>query len=310
MALALVMAAFTFFLNGYIQPYTRYAYRAIMFNITSGVIEQGIGEGIFMNLPNGYTLRVEHSSAAGRELSGVFAHKQDSDGKIITLTAKKGELVTGEQDGIVTMRLFAGNRSAWDPKTGENATLRFEVFDWPLDLADLVQFRGRGGDERELTVGELFDTMRANAAAGRTGLATSADQTVSPALRLAPSAIAAEFHGRLVFTLSMLLLPILAAPLGIMTRRATRSFGLIFGLLVLVSYHKVLEFTEAFAATKGKPAALLLWGTFVAFSVITLLLFRATDKTAGATPVQRFEAWWFGVIDALVKVFRPRKAVA
>jgi lipopolysaccharide export system permease protein len=310
MWLALAMAAFNFVLSGYLQPFTRYAYRAILFNITSGVIEQGIGEGVFMNLPNGYTLRVERSSGAGRELSGVFAHKQEADGKIITLTAKKGELVTGASDGIVTMRLFSGNRSEWDPATGAQATLKFEVFDWPLDLADLVRFRGRGGDERELTIGELYDAMMANRAAGRTGPEALADETLPPAERLAPSAIESEFHGRIVFTLSMLLLPVLAAPLGIMTRRTSRAFGLVFGLLVLVSYHKILEFAEAYAAATGFPAAPLLWGVFAGFSVLTLALFRATDITAGATPVQRLEAVWFDIIERLLAVFRPRKAVA
>jgi len=310
MWLALAMGAFNFVLAGYIQPFTRYAYRAILFNITSGVIEQGIGEGIFMNLPNGYTLRVERSSGAGRELSGVFAHKQNDDGTIVTLTAKKGELVTGADDGIVTMRLFSGNRSEWTPATGESATLKFEVFDWPLDLAALVQFRGRGGDERELTIGELWDTMSANRAAGRSGLDAATDEKLPPAQTLPPSAIEAEFHGRIVFTLSMLLLPVLAAPLGIMTRRVTRSFGLIFGLLVLVSYHKVLEFTEAYAATTGILAAPILWGVFAGFTALTFILFRATDVTAGATPIQRLESRWFDMIDGLIALVRPKKVTA
>ncbi|MBL8643632.1 MAG: LptF/LptG family permease [Rhodospirillaceae bacterium] len=310
MWLAVVMAAFNFVLAGYIQPFTRYAYRAILFNITSGVIEQGIGEGIFMNLPNGYTLRVERTSGAGRELSGVFAHKQQDDGKIITLTAKKGELVTGANDGIVTMRLISGHRSEWNPKTGESATLKFEVFDWPLDLADLVQFRGRGGDERELSITELYKTMQANKAAGRTGATVSTDESLPPAQRIAPTAVAAEFHGRIVFTLSMVLLPFLGAPLGIITRRTPRSFGLVFGLIVLVSYHKILEFTEAYASTSGIAAAPILWGTFAAFTVLTALLFRSTDNLAGATPVQRLETWWYDMMDAIIRVIRPRKAVA
>ncbi len=306
--LAVIMAALNFLLSGYLQPFTRYAYRAILFNITSGVIEQGIGEGIFMNLPNGYTMRVERSSGAGRELSGVFAHKQYPDGKITTLTAKKGELVTGAADGIVVMRLFSGNRSEWDPKTAENATLKFEVFDWPLDLAELVQFRGRGGDERELSITELYGAMAANRAAGRSGLNAGPDEKLPSAQKITPSAVESEFHGRMVFTFSMLLLPILAAPMGIMSRRVPRSFGLIFGLLVLVSYQKILEFGEAYAATKGLAAAPILWGIFAAFTLLTLLLFRVTETTAGAPPIQRLEARWAGLVDSLIAIVRPRKA--
>lgn len=311
LALAAVLAAFNFLLSGYIQPYSRYAYRAILFNITSGVIEQGIGEGVFMNLPNGYTLRVEQSRGAGRELVGVFAHKEESDGKIITLTAKRGELVTGEMDGIVTMRLFDGARSEWSPATGENATLRFEgEFDWPLDLADLVKFRGRGGDERELTTNELFSAMAANRAAGRSGPAAPEVSENAPAAeKLPPSAIDAEFHGRVVFTLSMVLLPLLAAPLGIITRRATRSFGLVVGLLIMVSYHKILEFAEAYSSTTGFPAAPILWGAFVVFSGGTTYLFVRTDATAGATPIQRLEEFWVSGASVIGALFRrPAKS--
>ena len=311
MGFALVMAAFNFVLSGYLQPYSRYAYRAILFNITSGVIEQGIGEGIFMNLPNGYTLRVEQSRSAGRELVGVFAHKQSDDGKIVTLTAQRGELVTGEMDGIVTMRLFDGARAEWNPETRDADTLKFEVFDWPLDLADIVRFRGRGGDERELTVDELYKAARANVAAGFSGATpATTDEKAPPEQRIAPSAIESEFHGRVVFTLSMLLLPLLAAPLGIITRRQTRSFGLVFGLLIMISYHKVLEFGEAYAASTGVASAPILWGSFAVFTAGVSLLFVRTDAAAGATPIQKLEDLWVSGASLATALFRPAKAAA
>ncbi|MBM3512446.1 MAG: LPS export ABC transporter permease LptF [Alphaproteobacteria bacterium] len=311
MAFAVFMAAFNFVLSGYLQPYSRYAYRAILFNITSGVIEQGIGEGIFMNLPNGYTLRVEQSSGAGRELVGVFAHKQSDAGEITTLTAKRGELVTGEMDGIVTMRLYDGTRSEWDPATQRQSGLKFEVFDWPLDLADIVRFRGRGGDERELTIGELLTIDLANRAAGRSGAtASTTDEKAPVEQRLPPSAIESELHGRIVFTLSMILLPLLGAPLGIITRRATRSFGLIFGILIMVSYHKVLEFGEAYAASTGMTAAPILWGAFAVFTAGTILLFYRTDIATGATPIQKLEEAWVSGASLFAALFKPARAKA
>ncbi len=311
MAFALVMAAFNFVLSGYLQPYSRYAYRAILFNITSGVIEQGIGEGIFMNLPNGYTLRVEQSRGAGRELVGVFAHKQSDNGEVVTLTAKRGELVTGEMDGIVTMRLFDGNRTEWKPATNETSGLKFEVFDWPLDLAAIVKFRGRGGDERELTIDELYATTMLNRAAGHFGLEpTTTAESAPPQQRLPPSAVESELHGRIVFTLSMLLLPLLAAPLGIITRRATRSFGLVLGLLIMVSYHKVLEFGEAYASSTGVSSVPILWGAFAVFTVGVWYLFYRTDAAAGATPIQKLEEFWVSGAGLFAALFRPAKAAA
>src|SRR5690606_16597911 len=210
--LAGLMMAFNLVLAGYLTPYTRYAFRAIMFDITSGVIEQGIGEGIFMHLPNGYTLRVEQSRGAGRDLYGVFAHRETEDGRIITMTAKRGQLLTNVQDGVVSLRLYDVTRSEWDPASKGTGTLQTGVFDWPLNLAELVQFRNRGGDERELTLFELMRGELDNMRAGRSG--NQAEQNPPSNMRperiLAPSAVSSELHGRLVFSLSMLFLPILA----------------------------------------------------------------------------------------------------
>jgi len=308
-ALAAVMMGVSFVLQGYVYPYTRYLFRAVEFNVTSGVIEQGIGEGVFMSLPNGYTLRVEQSRGAGRELYGVFAHKQEDDGHVITLTAKRGELMSGAKSGTVSLRLYEGNRSDWNPETKTASTLQFDVFDWPLNLTDLVRFRARGGDQRELTLLELMRGYRINLLAGRGATNTAMvnpASNVAPEEVVAPSAIAAEFHFRLVFSLSMLFLPILAAPLGIMTHRASRSFGLIFGLLLLVSYHKVLEFTAAYASATGAPAGILLWTAFAIFIVATFYLFYITDHKAGTPPVLVMEAHWVAFTDRIVSVFRPK----
>ena len=309
LVLALVMMGINLFLTGYAQPYTRYLFRAVMFNITSGVIEQGLGEGVFTSLPNGYTLRVEQSRGAGRELYGVFAHKQEDDGHVVTLTAKRGELMTGAMNGTVSLRLYEGNRSEWNPETKAAATLAFQVFDWPLNLADLVRFRGRGGDERELTLFELFRGYRINLINDHWSNVAEANPAPEkpPEEVIAPSAVSAELHGRLVFSLSMLLLPILAAPLGIMTTRASRSFGLILGLLILVSYHKILEFAGAYAASTGAPAGIILWSAFAVFTAFTGYLFYITERQAGTPPVLRMEARWVAFLDRIVAVFRPKR---
>src|SRR3712207_8298991 len=67
----------------------------------------------------------------------------------------------------------------------------------------LPAFRPRGADEREMTLGELWD------AEGETGV---------PQRRLD-----GELHGRLVRSASLLLLPLLAMPMGLAAKRSRRS---------------------------------------------------------------------------------------
>ena len=302
--LGLLMMMINLILVGYLQPFSRYAYRAILFNVTSGVLESGIGEGVFMDLPNGYTLRVEQSRGAGRELYGVFAHRQEDDGTIVTLTAERGGLVTGGPDRATSLRLYQGNRSEWSPGATSASTVSFDAFDWPLNLEDLIQFRMRGGDERELTLSELLRGYLKDVANGEGNGQPRASPQVYPEDRVSSAAIAAELHGRIVFSLSILFLPMLAAPLGIMTHRASKSFGLVLGLLLLVVYHKILEFSEAYATVGGVPAGPALWLPFALFIGATSYLFLKTEIVAGATPMQRLENQWGSMTATVTHFFR------
>ncbi len=84
--LAAVMMFFNLLLSGYLTPYTRYAFRAIMFDITSGVIEHGIGGDEIYGLVN----TVE---AAGPDALPVCAlevdHGAASEGMAVLRTAVK-----------------------------------------------------------------------------------------------------------------------------------------------------------------------------------------------------------------------------
>ena len=95
-----------------------------------------------------------------------------------------------------------------------------------------------------------------------------------------------------------------------MTSRASRSFGLILGLLILVSYHKVLEFTSAYAAATGAPAGIMLWSIFALFTAATLYLFFLTERKAGTPPVLLMEARWVSFTDRIARLFRPKRTAA
>ena len=85
---------------------------------------------------------------------------------------------------------------------------------------------------------------------------------------------------------------------------------LVLGLLIMVSYHKVLEFGEAYASTTGMASAPMLWGTFALFTAGTAALFLRTDSTAGATPIQRLEEFWISGAGLIASLFRPSKSSA
>ena len=279
----------SFGLVGYGEPYGRYIYNLLYFDVTNGVIESGIGEGIFVKIPGGYTIRVQESRREGRELSGVFVAREAQDGHLETFTAKQGELQNLESGSLV-LRLKEGERVEWTVDQPAKKVVSFDVFDLPFDLSTLLHFRDRGGDERELTMDELARVflagLRGDWDAGGVTLPAGVPDN---AKTIHFSGITAELNERIAYAFSILLMPFFAAPLGITSPRSSRFAGPAVGLLGILAYQKMLEFTGKGAAAGKIPAATSIWLVFIAFALLTTLLFWSTSRSTGMTPFNKFE---------------------
>jgi lipopolysaccharide export system permease protein len=287
--LSVVGLVMSFGLVGYGEPLGRYVYNLLYFDVTNGVIEAGIGEGIFVKIPGGYTVRVQESKMNGKKLFGVFVARENRNGNVETFTAKQGTL-TPLENGNIVLRLIEGERAEWTVEHPSKKVVSFDVFDLPFDLANLLHFRDRGGDERELTLPELarMYVIGLRAPWDKGGVILPPDLP-EQARTVKFSAIAAELNGRIAYALSILLMPFFGAPLGITSPRSGRFAGPAVGLLGILAYQKALEFTAKAAAAGKIPAEISIWLVFVIFSALTMLLFVRTANTTGHTPFNRFE---------------------
>jgi lipopolysaccharide export system permease protein len=287
--LSVIGLGISFGLVGYGEPYGRYIYNLLYFDVTNGVIESGIGEGIFVKIPGGYTIRVQESRMEGRKLFGVFVAREAQDGRIETFTAKQGELQS-TKDGTLVLRLLEGERVEWTVEQPAKKVVRFDVFDLPFDLSTLLHFRDRGGDERELTLDELAKSywfgLMGNWDKGGINLP---DGVPDNAKTIRFSGIAAEINERIAYAFSILLMPFFGAPLGITSPRSSRFAGPAVGLLGILAYQKILEFTGKGAAAGKIPAAVSIWAVYVIFAALTALLFWRTARSTGMTPFNVFE---------------------
>ena len=112
-----------------------------------------------------------------------------------------------------------------EPSSGgptDHRVLQFDHYQIPIDLIGQEPFRPRGEDERELTLLELWQ------------------QRETPPPQVRTDEMLAEFHDRLVRTLSVLLLPFLAVPFAIGGRRSHQSYGIAAGLVILVAYNQII----------------------------------------------------------------------
>jgi lipopolysaccharide export system permease protein len=271
-AYAIVLAVLNLGIVGYLQPYARYAYEELRFELRSGALGASIKVGEFTNLGDRLTLRIEQSVDEGRQLNGIFAHAVvDERGQTISASARSGQfLATGDPDTIV-LRLSDGMLIHRGPNIATPRVLSFSSHDLPIDLPAVDAFRGRTGD-RELTIPELY----------RLG----ADSSRPLAMRLEARS---NMHFRLVEVAMMLMLPLLAVALAVPPKRSTSALGVFLAIIILVTQHKINEYGDSLGTLGLVDPIIALWGPALAFAALTLWMFRTIAFVPGGQPIGALE---------------------
>jgi lipopolysaccharide export system permease protein len=257
MALAVVMTATAILILGYLNPHARYAYRALKSSVAEASLNAAVREGTFIQA-DGLTFFAEGSVAGsdGLQLSKVFVYEETDDGASVVTTGTQGLLgQTGEDSGTI-LKLRDGVRAELPAGDDGARTLTFRDLSWPVATGEVASYRPRGGDQRELTLPELW--------------------TAQPAPDGQPSAdeIAAELNARLVIIASVPLLPLLAASLALVGGpRSERRSALFIGLAILIVYYETLSFGEALVKDSMLPPAIALWLPFLCLAGGTACLY-------------------------------------
>lgn len=281
------LAVFSILLTGYLQPYSRYAYATLAFEVRSGALGASIKAGEFTSLGKGITLRIEASKDGGRRLEHLFIQKESASGRITAITAREGAFfTTGDYQDLV-LRLEDGVLLDIDLKQPKPRVLTFKTHDFTIGLPEIEAFRERGERTRELTLSEL----RAGALAGGPDADT----------------YNAAFHARIVRALSLLVIPFFGIALGMTAKRTNSALGLTFGIIVMLLVHKVIEFGEVYSGVEGTPVWLTLWLPVVLFAALSLKLFQIAAYKVGGSPLAAVEWVWAlgaGAVDKIVAKFR------
>ncbi|MFO1057063.1 MAG: LptF/LptG family permease [Dongiaceae bacterium] len=286
MALAFALMICSVVIIGFMQPYTRYAYRGLVYLVTNTAWDAALERGAFFTGFGGKTILVEDIGEHGRKLTGIFIYEPKPEGGSITTTAQEGtiyrspdafEHILHLQHGV---RVDAGLQS--DAKV-----LSFEQFELPLEQeVGPAPFRDRGEQVKELTLVELAKIWWYGSSDFR------------------PHRVSAEFNGRLVRIASLLFLPALAFPLGIGSRRNRRGAELLLGATLLIGYHYMLQFGETMIESRTAPAILALWGPFVVLSAFSAWGLYMACMRPGDHPLSRVLA----KINELPSLLRRRAA--
>ena len=281
---------------GYLEPYTHYRYEGLRFDLKSGALGAAIKVGEFNKLGRHLTLRIDRSENKGTQLHGIFVQNEDSKGMNVAATAEHGKFLSTDDPDTILFRLEKGRLVQDSPKFTTPRTLAFDVYDLPISLPAIDQFRSRGGDESdELYLHELWRL-------GYGGGAANHKQQIEAQAR---------FNFRLVEVVMMLMLPFLAIALAVPPKRSSSALGIFISILIVVAYHKINQYAGAAGADGRIDPTLGLWVPLVVLSAMILWMYHVLAHRPGGQPIgalERFAA-------KIASVFRrmlpsPREAPA
>jgi lipopolysaccharide export system permease protein len=292
---AVALAALNLAIVGFVQPWARYNYEQLRFELRSGALGASIKVGEFTNFGSAMTMRIEDSQKEGRELTGIFVQMTTKEGPL-AVTAEKGQFLRSDDPDTIIFRLTNGTLIHRDKSSPVPRVLTFDVHNLPIPLPKYEQFRARGDKNLELTLPEL-------AIIGKSPGASDEQRHTSRA----------AFHFRLAEVVSMFLLPMLAAALGIPPKRSTSALGVFLSIVMIVTYHKVNEYAQAIGSLGRIDPIIALWVPFAIFAGLTIWMYHTVANVPGGQPIGALERVFAKAWKAIVRRLpgrRRRKARA
>ncbi|MEL7027986.1 MAG: LPS export ABC transporter permease LptF [Pseudomonadota bacterium] len=294
-ALSGALVAANFLLVAYVEPYSEYRYSQIKFDVRNGALGAKINVGEFIAISDEVTLRIgglsESESGEARELRDVFVESCDERRICQAIAAERGVFLAANDENSAILRLYDGRQLELNPNRLRPRALQFNVWDFEVELPGADVFRERGDKTDESTIGELWSILSDP---------ESVDEERYWETR-------ANFHWRVLHTLLILALPLLAIPMGIADRRRDSGVGVVVGLAMVILYYEMLEAFEAVVADQMVSPWLIMWPVFFVFLAISLYLFRIVSERPGVRALAPIEAGWEQLRHSLVELFRTMR---
>lgn len=239
--LTILLAALTAWLALVEMPQASRRIEEIRFAAREEVDIAGIEAGRFMSLDSGRTVLYARD-VRSNVLYDVFIEREE-DGRIVVITAERGERVEDPVTGEIMIRLYNGRRTEGKPGEARFLIAEFAEHGMPV-----------GFDER--------DELEASAAV----------EPTSRLIRSRDPAHIAELQWRLSTPLSLLVLALLAVPLSRSSPREGRYARVGVGLLIYVIYANLLSIARI-AVERGEiPPWVGIWSVHALLGLVALMM--------------------------------------
>lgn len=267
-ALGVVFTLFSIALFGFLQPYGRYAYEAVLNAAINAGWNAQLQPEVFVDPGHGFTITADQVSVNGRGLKGVFIRQGTADGGEEITTARTGMLNVSQDGRLVQIDVDHGLHLD-QPAGRSGKVVRFQNVSAVEPVGGSASIGPRAGNPSELTLLELIHELK------------------SPTSIIPRRNVEAELYGRLVRSISVPFLPLLAIPLGMAAKRGRRAPGLILAGVLLIGFHHAIQMAQSLSLTGRAEPGPAIWGIAAVFVGICFWMFASSLRRPGDTPITR-----------------------
>jgi lipopolysaccharide export system permease protein len=286
-ALGVLLMVLSIILFGFVQPYSRYAYHAVLHAAENAGWNGDVRPKALLSAGPDFFLTADRTDASGRYLQQVFIRRIDPNGREDILTAVTAVVHKSPADSEIALELTNG-RQISTVAGAQSYVVNFSRLMFNVPAGDAGLLRLRGEDVSELTLIEL--------ARQGGGLEPAA---------LPRETLLAALYARLARALILPLLPLIAVPFGLSAKRAGSGAAIATGGVLLFAFEILMVLGQAMATRATALAAVAL--PALIFAAICVATFVVSQRRPGENPVSWFIEKVAAVADAVIKAVRRRR---
>ena len=272
----------TGFMSIYGSPWGRLSFKELLFETAKSNIDIGLKERTFNDSFKDVMLYVGKIDKQDKTLGDIFIEDRQTPGMVSTVVAPRGKLSCDSESLVFRLTLFNGLINKVDQENKTAHSVSFDIYDFQLGAAQVLSAREHGPKGRkEMSLGELRRSL---------GKATEKDAKYYLMLM--------EYHKKFSIPFACFVFGLIAVPLGIQSKSAKRSYGMVLGLFFFLIYYLFLSAGLVFSEAGVCPPIVGMWGPNLVIGAVGLYLLVMSAKER---PLK--------AISVLPRIFMRRKFV-
>jgi len=262
----LLFSFFSFLITNYLTlfvvPWSNVSIEKLALQVAASNVDIGLKERTFNDSFDDVMLYVNKVDLKNKKIIDIFIEDKRQPNMVSTVVAPEGRLISEPDKHLFHLQLFNGTIHQTNLKERSANAIRFDTYNVSLDLnKEFTKFEDKEKDPDEMQFSELRKFIKQY---------PTKDEDYWKAQII--------LHRKFAFPAACFALGLLAMPLGIQSKSAKSSFGLILGLFFFFLYYMLLSAAIIFGETGAIHPAVGMYLPTVIVGVIGLYLFVQTAR--------------------------------